>query len=104
MHQLLSVILRIYKAFGASPLLEVRAVFLDLTKAFRRVWHESFMHDLKHMGIFGKSYGFIHCFLNDRRQRVVLIGRSSNWSHIEAGLPQGSILGPLLFLVYISLI
>ena len=46
--------------------------------------------------------GRIHSFLSDRHQRVVLNGQSSKWSHIKAGVPQGSILGPLLFLVYIN--
>ena len=54
------------------------------------------------MWICGKCYGFIRCFLNDRRQRVVLNERSSNCSRIEAGVPQGSILGSLLFLLYIN--
>ena len=53
-------------------------------------------------GICGNYYGLIHSFLSDRHQRVVLNGQSSKWSHIKAGVPQGSILGPLLFLVYIN--
>ena len=60
------------------------------------------MCKLKNLGISGKYYGFIHSFLSDRHQRVVLNGQSSKWSHVKPGVPQGSILGPLLFLVYIS--
>ena len=60
------------------------------------------MYKLKSLGICGNYYGLIHSFLSDRHQRVVLNGQSSKWSHIKAGVPQGSILGPLLFLVYIN--
>ena len=54
------------------------------------------------LGICGNYYGLIHSFLSDRHQRVVLSGQSSNWSHTEAGVPEGSILGSILFLVYIN--
>ena len=60
------------------------------------------MYKLKRSGICGKYYGLIHSLLNDRHQRVVLNGRCSNWSKIKAGVPQGSIMGALLFLVYIN--
>ena len=60
------------------------------------------MYKLKSLGICGNYYGLIHSFLSDRHQRVVLNGQSLNWSHIKAGVPQGSILGLLLFLVYIN--
>ena len=60
------------------------------------------MYKLKRLGIYGKYYGLIHSFLNDRHQRVVLNGQCSNWSKIKAGVSQGSILEPLFFLVYIN--
>ena len=101
-HQLLSITHEIYKVFDANPSLEVRGVFLDLLKAFDKVRHNSLMYKLKHLGICRKYYGLIHSFLNDRHQSVVLNGQCSNWSNIKAGVPQGSILGPVLFLVYIN--
>ena len=82
--------------------LDVRRAFLDLSKAFDRVWHDGLMYKLKTLGICGNYCGLIHSFLSDRHQRVVLNGQSSKWSHIMAGVPQDSILGPLLFLVYIN--
>ena len=60
------------------------------------------LYKLKTLGISGNYYGLIHSFLSDIHQRVVLNGQSSKWSHIKAGDSQGSILGPLLFLVYIN--
>ena len=59
------------------------------------------MSKLNRIGICEKYYGLLHSFLNDKHQRVVLNGQCSNWSKIKAGVLQGSILGPLFFLVYI---
>ena len=101
-HQLLSVTNKIYKAFDANPSLDVRGLFLDLSKAFDRVWHDDLMYKLKCLSICGNYYGLIYSFLSDRHQRVVLNGQSSIWSHIRAGDTQGLILGPLLSLVYIN--
>ena len=60
------------------------------------------MYKLKSLGICGNYYWLINSFLSERDQRVVLNGQSSNWSHFKTGVPQGSILEPLLFLVYIN--
>ena len=60
------------------------------------------MYKLKQNGISGKLFEIITAFLNFRKQRVVLNGQNSSWTSIEAGVPQGSILGPTLFLIYIN--
>ena len=80
----------------------MRGVFLDISKAFDKVWHKGLLFKLKQNGISGKLLNLISDFLSNRKQRVVLNGQYSSWKNIEAGVPQGSILGPLFFLIYIN--
>ena len=72
-----------------------------MSKAFNRDWHEGLLFKLKRLGLSGKYYRLTKSFLRNRHQRVVLKGQLSKWSSIKAEVPQGSILGPLFFLVYI---
>ena len=101
-NQLLAITHNIYCAFESTPSLETCAVFLDLSKAFDRVWHDGLLYKLECNGISRNLLNFLRSFLLNRMQRVVLNGKSSNWEFISSGVPQGSILGPLFFLVYIN--
>ena len=99
-NQLLSITHEIYKSFDDG--FEERSVFLDISKAFDKVRHKVITFKLKQNRISGKLLSVLSDFLKDRKQRVILNGQVSSWTGINAGVPQGSILGPLIFLIYIN--
>ena len=99
-NQLLSITHEIYKSFDDGW--EVRGVFLDISKAFDKVWHQGVLFKLKQSGISGNLLKIMEDFLANRYQRVVLNGQAPKWTAVNAGIPQGSILGPLLLLIYIN--
>ena len=76
--------------------------FLGISKSFDKVWHEGLLYKLESIGISGNLLNLFRSFLNDRCQRVVINDQHSYWAPILAGVPQGSILRPLLFLIYIN--
>ena len=91
---------RIARAFNRSG--ATRALALDISKAFDRVWHAGLLHKLRSYGISGQIFGVISSFLSNRQLRVVLDGKSSQEDSVNAGFLQGSILGLTLFLLYIN--
>ena len=101
-YQLIPKVHNIYADFDHNPSLEVRGNFLDISKAFDKIWHEALLNKLESLGISGNLLNLFCSFLNDRQQRVVLNGQLSNWTPILAVVLQGSILGPLLFLIYVN--
>ena len=100
--QLLSIVHDIYSSFDCHPSLEVRGIFLDISKAFGRVWHEGLLYKIQSTGISGTPLKLIESFLSGRYQRILLNGQASSWSPILAVEVKESILGTLLFLIYIN--
>ena len=78
------------------------AVALDIFKGFDRVLHVGILHKFKYYGISGQLIGLVSSFLRNRRLRVVLNGKTTQEHSVNIGVPQVSILGPTVFLLYIN--
>ena len=100
--QLLSIAQETHKSFDCNPPEDIRGVFLNISKTFDKVLHEGLIFELKTYGVEGKLIMLLENYLKNRNQRVVLNGLHSSSKKILAGIPQGSELGPLLFLIHIN--
>ena len=75
---------------------------MDISKAFDKVWHDGLIFMLKAYGIKYELLSLLDIFYQNREERLVLNGQTSVWRKINSGVPQGSVLGPLIFLIYIN--
>ena len=95
--QLLSITHEIHKSYDCNPPRDIRGTFLHISKAFDKVWHKGLIFKLKSYGVDGSLLKLIENYLTCPQQRFVLNGQTSSWKNILAGVPQCSVLGPLIF-------
>ncbi len=101
-YSLHSSIQRVMRTSTKGDTLQCPVLFLDIQKAFDRVDHAILLHRVHHAGITGKAWLWIRSFLSTRRMRCVDASECSNWMNIQYGVPQGCVLSPLLFLIFIN--
>ena len=101
-NQLLSIAHNLYKGFDAYQTLETRGMCLDMSKALDKVWNQGLIFKLRSVGVPNSLLNLIGTFLSYRFQRILLNGQMSKWLPVKADVPQGYILGPPFFLIYIN--
>ena len=99
-NQLLSITHDFYQSLAQGH--EIRGVFLEILKAFDKVWHKGLIHKLEQNVVSGTFLKLLTNSLKSRKQRIVLNGQRSSWSDVLFSVRQGSILCPLLFLICIN--
>ena len=80
----------------------MRGVFLDISKAFDKVWHDGIIFKLKASGVESELLLLLKNYLGNQEQKVALNDQTSEWRKVMSGIPQGSVLGQILFLIYIN--
>lgn len=81
---------------------QIESILLDFAKAFDKLPHQRRLYKLNYYGIRGCTLHWIESFLSDRKRRLLIEGMSSNIADVNSGVPQDTVLGPLLFLAYFN--
>ena len=97
--QVLSTVHEIQSSFDYNPLTDVRAKFLDISKDYDKVWHQGLLLKLKSYALEGNLSKLLESYLHKRKQTLVRGGQCSSWKIILPGVPQVSVLRPLLYLM-----
>ena len=98
--QLLTVLDTWTETLDAGKITDV--IYLDFQKAFDKVPHRRLIQEIRRYGLDGDILTWTENFLTDRQQRVTMQGESSSWTTVTSGIPQGTVLGPVLFILYIN--
>ena len=98
--QLVQIVHYIRKCWGEKSIMQ--GLFVDVSSAFEKVWHNGLLAKLSQIGVNGLFYNILSSYLSERRQTVVVDGQKSDILDVKAGIPQGSRLGPLIFIIYMN--